>query len=399
MAHDIDAIEARLGPVEDVAPEDFASAFGYDYSNTWAELAVEPGTYARRLLSGQGALGEYIEGQYLVTASWKQGYPYNIYCPEPGPDNDCDRDNCSVGCVGLAAAQITHYWKWPPYRLVPSVDFHWWDMPDSIDGNSDPAEISAVANLCYTVADVVETDFCSGGESGPCASAADVYDMEDAYPALRYDVPDVTWRYVFGSPPIPADTWFAMIQDEINDFRPIQYRIEGHSVVIDGWRIQGGIKQYHVNCGWANICPSDLVPDMCNPAVGSNTWYTLDDLLWSDWEDEYMVTFIVPEPSLYSILGFTSDDYPCDLAFPYRYFDDYQYTGDNAWFEAGQYLQCRADVNITCTGSAGEAITFYGSVAGNGATRLYNRGDTTRGIRVNEGAIAIYPNGTLHLYE
>jgi len=400
MGHDVDAIEAKLGPVEEASTADFAASFGIDYSSEWEELAAEPDVYTGILESGKPArTGPYAAGTWLLTASWSQGDPYDRRCPPPGPESDCDRDHCVVGCVGLAAAEIVHYWKWPPYWITPAHTFHWWEMPDSIDEYSDPAEIFAVGDLCFIVADVIETEFCSGGESGPCASGAYVTDMIDGYPDLTYDTPNLDVRYPFPQDPLPPETWFAMIQDEINGFRPIQYRIVGHSVVIDGWRIQGSTRQYHVNCGWGGYC-GDPPAENCNPDVGSNTWFTLDELLWSDWEDEFMVTHILPSTSLTTLLGlFGIGNYPVNILFPYRYFYAYEYTGYDITFAAGQYLQCRADVNITCTGNPGQSIRFYGDVSGLGETHIYNRGRPTRGLRIDDGAIAIYPSGTLHLYE
>ncbi|MCK4414878.1 MAG: C10 family peptidase [Candidatus Eisenbacteria sp.] len=401
MGYDVDAIEEKLGPVEKVGTADFVASFGIDYSRQWDELTVDPESYKRMLAADiDMKTGPYTAGTSLVTANWTQGEPFNWRCPSPGPESDCDDPYCAVGCVGLAAAQIVHYWNWPPYWLTPAHTFHWWEMPDSLSIDSDPAETFAVGDLCFIVSDVIETEFCSGGDSGPCASGAYVTDMMDGYPDLTYDTPNLDVRYSFPHPPIPPETWFAMIQDEINGFRPIQYRIVGHSVVIDGWRIQGGIKQYHANCGWGGYCPEDMLPGQCHPEDGSNTWYTLDELIWSDWEDEFMVTHILPSTSLTTLLGlFGIGNYPVNILLPYRYFYAYEYTGYDITFAAGQYLQCRADVNITCTGNPGQSIRFYGDVSGLGETHIYNRGRPTRGLRIDDGAIAIYPNGTLHLYE
>lgn len=41
---------------------------------------------------------------------WKQGSPFNDFCPELTPGVD---EHMIVGCVATAMAQIMYYWKWP----------------------------------------------------------------------------------------------------------------------------------------------------------------------------------------------------------------------------------------------------------------------------------------------
>ncbi|MCK4225030.1 MAG: IPTL-CTERM sorting domain-containing protein, partial [candidate division Zixibacteria bacterium] len=50
---------------------------------------------------------------------------------------------------------------------------------------------------------------------------------------------------------------------EINNGRPIQYRIYRHSIVCDGWRDTGGQNQYHMNYGWGG---------------SFTTWFSIDSL-------------------------------------------------------------------------------------------------------------------------
>jgi len=46
-----------------------------------------------------------------LTCYWKQGSPFNDYCPELTPGAD---EHTVVGCVATAMAQTMYYWQWPP---------------------------------------------------------------------------------------------------------------------------------------------------------------------------------------------------------------------------------------------------------------------------------------------
>ena len=45
-----------------------------------------------------------------LTSYWKQGSPFNDYCPELTPGAD---EHTVVGCVATAMAQIMYFWQWP----------------------------------------------------------------------------------------------------------------------------------------------------------------------------------------------------------------------------------------------------------------------------------------------
>ena len=46
-----------------------------------------------------------------VSSCWKQGSPFNDYCPQLTPGAD---EHTVVGCVATAMAQIMYFWQWPP---------------------------------------------------------------------------------------------------------------------------------------------------------------------------------------------------------------------------------------------------------------------------------------------
>ena len=59
-------------------------------------------------------------------------------------------------------------------------------------------------------------------------------------------------------------------------------------------------------------------------------------------------------------------------------------------------IQFLPGVDIMCTSTTGSAITIYGSPSLH--TRLFTRGDITKGVRIENGGIALYGGGAVRLY-
>lgn len=229
----------------------------------------------------------------LLTQSWHQGYPYNLECPMG------DGGRCIVGCVATAASQIMAYWKWPETGLgsssyywsgdnscggstsgsVLSADYSdsydWSNILDYYNSGATQAQKDAVAELCYEVGVAFEMDY------GKCGSGAYTADAMIVFPTyFRYD-PGVSRENRASHTP---ESWFTVIQEEIDATRPIQYRISSHSIVCDGWRTLGDTKYYHLNYGWAD---------------GHTTWYAIDNN-YCNWDGcdpmvEYAIVGIKPE--------------------------------------------------------------------------------------------------------
>jgi 6-phosphogluconolactonase (cycloisomerase 2 family) len=95
---------------------------------------------------------------------------------------------------------------------------------------------------------------------GVCGSGAYTADALTVFPTyFRYD-PSIDEE---DRDEHSAAEWFSLIQDEINNGRPMQYRIRSHSIVCDGWRDTGGQNQYHMNYGWGGPF---------------TTWFAIDSL-------------------------------------------------------------------------------------------------------------------------
>ncbi len=273
----------------DQRQEDFdLKLFGSSNQNEWNRLAVSPEEFSQ--LRG-GASAQTVGP--LLTTSWHQGYPYNLLCPMG------DGGRCVVGCVATATAQILAYWNWPtagsgsssyywygdnscggstPGQTLNadySDSYDWNNIVNSCSGGCTQAEINALSELCYEVGVAFEMDY------GKCGSGAYTSYAQTVFPTyFRYDQSITRQDRDNHSP----ESWFVLVQEEINADRPMQYRISRHSIVCDGWQMVGETKQYHFNYGWAD---------------SHNAWYTLDEL-FCNWEGctpmvEYMIKDIQPE--------------------------------------------------------------------------------------------------------
>lgn len=371
-------IEQRFGPISSVRARELDDVLESDYQAVWGNLERNVAYFAMEAESGAITM-DYQQGQELLTSSWNQGDPYNRQCPAPPPGVTCTAPHCLVGCGPLATSQIMRYWGWPPYG-VGSPYSNWYDwpnMPDTLTGSSPVAQIDAVAELCYEVGLAADEVYC---EKGDCGSGNTLLDNMGALTnSFRYStLASREERRLYSS----TAAWFSAIKTELNQNRPILYEIPQHFIVIDGWQEIGFpvVQQVHVVYGHG----------------GSNDdWYTLDyNIPGTDpnWQWEKMVINTVPAQALGSSL---SGVYSRDASFPFRCFDQ-DATGGSATFSSGQNLQFLHNITVTCTSTSGGTIRFNGSSTL--YTRLFSRGDPSRGVEIKNGSIKLGKNGSIKFH-
>ncbi len=263
---------------------------GREHRRQWSKFLVSEESFLENLPPEDHKRIEEIGP--LLTSHWHQGDPYNMSCPWG------DGGRTLVGCVATAAAQILAYHKWPP----EGTGFHefYWYGDNSCNGSTPSALLSAdysnsydwdnildhcgsctaeqeavLAELNYEVAVAFNMDFGRCGSGTYTAYAQTVFPTYFRYynQVEKHDRPDYF-----------LINWSDMIKTEIEANRPIQYRINTHSIVADGWRYPAGAYQVHMNYGWNS---------------GHNAWYTIDNL-YCPWEGctpnvEFMLTHIEPD--------------------------------------------------------------------------------------------------------
>ncbi len=397
MFHTRSSAEQKAGPIQSARTEDLQPFLERNHRAAWQEL-TRPSADYKRSLDDIGVQNNYVTGGVLLTSDWHQHPPYNNQCPNLGcswPDYGNYNADAVVGCVATAAGQIMRYWSWPPYGSDGPTDhvFDWGNMLDRyiwrshlnqfMNGSGVPctqAQIDAVAKLCREIGDEAGMDYGCDASTAWMGDKPFAADMRDAYQDhFRYSEPGMFYRAANLD-----STWWAMMKDDLNQNRPIQYGFQisyaglaSHSLVCDGWEeyLLGASGRFvHMNYGWTNSA--------------DNTYYSIDELPDAG-GFESMIGHIVPSQSLGAVAaGF----YARDPSFPYRYFDQ-DCSGQNTSFAAGQGLQTLPGVTVNCTGGS---VRIEGTTT-DGTTRLFTRGDQSRGIKIINGALRLNPGGSLRL--
>ena len=374
----LDRIEKQFGSVATARSEDVSGLFEVDYKESWKQLEagilpIEKADVGTEATADYVQGGDYQEGDILLNTSWWQGYPYNLYCPAPPDGNGCTWDHCTVGCNATAGAQVLRHWCWPPYgeNGYPYTDiYEWWNMPNTIDETSPSAQIYATAELNYEVGIAGNQAYCVSN----CATAGHIEDMRPGYiNHFRYNPgSSVPYRVNY-----TATGWFSLIQQQLNQNRPMTYGIPGHAIACDGWQIIYNppiyIRQYHMNWGWED--------------TGRDIWYTLDS--FSDPSIEHLLADHIPTTAIGSTV--VSGTYPRN-AFPYRYFDRDATAGLSTTFASGNYLQFLNGIRLRAAGYIRiESSTTYD-------TRLFSSGTPSTGIRLSSGTMTLNSGGSIKLY-
>ncbi|MCP4567465.1 MAG: hypothetical protein GY841_07795 [FCB group bacterium] len=286
---------ARYGSLDALQPASGEAVFGRGQKSNWDILTKPDEDFTANLATN--AIRGIDEAGPLLTSSWHQRAPYNNLCPMG------DGGRTVVGCVATATAQILNFWQWPPqgtgtYSYTWSGDqscdgdvgggvqfadltndYDWAHFIDSCDDGCLPADSAAMAELNYEVGVTFNMNYGACGSGASTARAVTVFPTYFKY--KQATVLEYREDNTLGE-------WFGLIQEEIDNGRPIQYRINLHSIVCDGWREQSGQYEFHMNYGWGG---------------SFTTWFVLDSLYcyWIDPDslcpanEEFMITHIEPQ--------------------------------------------------------------------------------------------------------
>ena len=255
-----------------------------NYRKLWEIYSLEKQEFFEEI--GKSGFNPTDDIGPLLETTWEQGDPYNQMCPMG------NGGRCVVGCVATAAAQIMRYHQWPPngegshsyyWEGDPPVPgqtltadfsdaYDWQNMLLAYTGFEPQNQIDAVAELGYEIGVAFEMDYGYSGSSAYTGDALTVYPTWFRYSDEidREDRPDYS----------SAQLWFEMIQDDLNDYHPIQYRVVNHSIVCDGWQIFSTLNQIHLNYGWGG---------------SYDNWYTVDELYLGNPDEEYLIRRIFPD--------------------------------------------------------------------------------------------------------
>jgi len=270
----------------------------------------------------------------LIQSIWKQGSPYNSYCPEdinsPYPNG-----RVPVGCVATAMAQIMNYWSYPTsgmgshgyyadnsengygdygyqYADFANTTYQYSIMPDEVTDDSPGNVIDAVATLCYQCGVAVEMKY------GPTGSGAYSLEYSEGLPSAEYAL-----KNYFGfvdaiglyRDDYSQSEWLNILQNELLLQKPVFYAGSGedggHAFIIDGFDSD---ELFHVNWGWGGYYNGYYEMDALSPetysfnenqkaimnirgiidncpeeSLGSNPWGTASTAVTSEASEGYAV--------------------------------------------------------------------------------------------------------------
>ena len=207
----------------------------------------------------------------LLTSKWAQRSPYNGLTPL------IKGENCLTGCSATAQAQVMNYWKYPKMgqgehsyewdgadegqgelsyerektAITIKTEFNtaydWDNMLDEYTGAETTEQNNAVAKLIADVGGSIDMDY------GINTSGAFI-DPEGLAAFFKYssDAVQTALNQFNGS----AKKWFNLHKKQIKKGWPVLYSTwtadlaSGHTIVIDGYRVQNKINQVHCNMGW-----------------------------------------------------------------------------------------------------------------------------------------------------
>ena len=214
----------------------------------------------------------------LFTALWDQEAPYW---------NQCKINNvqCLTGCPATSAAMVFHFWKYPDYETptvpgykcelstgyytssyvnvapLPPVNFDWDNMLDRYTNGYTTEQANAVATLMRYIGQAEHMAYGNSAAGGSGVSVDSVSLIADAFKFFGYDEETVrvvkkTSAYSGGTTLYTDAEWAAMIQEELDEGRPIVFCAVaggffggGHAFNVDGY--DASTNKYHINFGWS----------------------------------------------------------------------------------------------------------------------------------------------------
>ena len=207
--------------------------------------------------------GEYIAP--MVPCVWKQGSPYNMYCP------DIAGVHAVAGCVPIAQAQIMRYWNFPkramgyesyfepPYGIL-STSFHTYDWANMFDTLRTTTTEEQKQNVAHLIADIGisgHSDYGPGETEGSFVLWTHFQYNPDS---VRYEIKK---NYT-------SAQWNAMVLEELRKGRPLLYvgmtLNSGHVFVVDGYKYNedNGGDMFHFNMGWGGLANGYYYLDSAN---------------------------------------------------------------------------------------------------------------------------------------
>ena len=219
--------------------------------------------------------------QPMLTTIWKQGSPYNTFCP-----HDSLNRATKAGCVAIAMAQVMKYWNHPVQGVgsysysnanngtvsanFGATTYDWANMPNSLTAASSTVNINAVAQLVFHVGVSVKMKY-GYSSSGATTTSSNNLNTVTGERALRTYFKYDKALHSVRREAVGDSVWMALLDNELAFHRPVivsgRDSSGGHAFVCDG-RDNAGY--YHINWGWGGYCDAYYQIGALNPAPGGD---------------------------------------------------------------------------------------------------------------------------------
>ena len=295
---------------------------------------------------------------YLLTSTWEQGSGYNNYCPTMGGQH------VVVGCVATAMAQIIRYYGTPTRGFgrkqyqhtaygVLAVDFDTTEydyslMPDRIRRSSSDAQKDMVSRFCYHCGIVVNMEYQHSGHT--TGSGAHTENVPEGLLYFGYTNAKCYSRYSINNDSL----WIAMIHEEIDNRRPIEYSgygdEGGHAFVLDGYN---NSNQFHFNWGWGGYADGFY---SLNTMAGFTSNHSMVINIYPSGWDGHLTHFLVSPEGDGTGINWASTNKDIDAAVKLN-----KLVNRDIWLKEGTYY---GDTNSEYAYNFNSPATLYGGFAG-----------------------------------
>ena len=198
----------------------------------------------------------------LITTQWDQAEPYNILCPQIGPN-----EHLLTGCVATAMAQIINYTKWPvgetssvPAYTTEGLNIYMPELqPTTFDW--DNMDDQSIARLMLYCGQSVYMNYEPGGSGANSAIVPEALRNVFGYSTLTM----LKQRSSYSD-----EDWESLIHGELSEQRPVFYSgfggTGGHAFIVDGY--EDG--RFHINWGWNGNCDGMFLLTNLTPYEGAD---------------------------------------------------------------------------------------------------------------------------------
>ena len=218
----------------------------------------------------------------LVKVFWNQSPQYNNLCPY----DSAGGGKSVTGCVATAMAQVMKYWNYPAKGIgsnsytpakhawegVQTVNFdstiyQWDSMPSYIGTATSANQIKAIATLMYSCGVAVNMTYGATGSGAYALGGAKYHSANWAL--ITYFGYNPNIQGLSRSSHSDGE-WISLIENELNDGRPVLYAGEdtstsaGHCFVLDGYDANN---YFHFNWGWGGLDNGYFLIDSLNPGT------------------------------------------------------------------------------------------------------------------------------------